>query len=229
MVFFVLCGSINSNNISKLNNTYIYNSIVKLINKFYFIDDIGLLINVLDSEINNVYHENVKLDDVVKVVNLSDNFKENDHVFLIGFDNNSFPKTYKDDEYLPEKYKDILPITTYEEKNELMRSKAVYYLSKINNLYISYSLFTQMDNVISLVSEKMKYIEKEYELNKTYADDNDRVNYIKDIFEHVYNNEIVVVKDFSEILEGEGYTVEFLGDKVLKETKSSAELYKLKY
>lgn len=150
--------------ISELNNTYIYNSIVKLINKFYFIDDIGLFINVLDSEINNVYHENVKLDDVVKVVSLSDNFNENDHVFLIGFDNNSFPKTYKDDEYLPEKYKDILPITTYEEKNELMRSKVVYYLSKINNLYISYSLFTQMDNVISLVSEKMEYIEKEYEL-----------------------------------------------------------------
>lgn len=62
-----------------------------------------------------------------------------------------------------------------------------------------------------------------------YSDDNDKVNYIKDVFEHVYNNEIVATKDITKILEGEGYTMEFLGDKVLKEAKSSAELYKLKY
>ena len=62
-----------------------------------------------------------------------------------------------------------------------------------------------------------------------YSDDNDKLIYTKDIFEHVYNNEIVVVKDFSQILEGEGFELEFLGDKVLKEAKTSAELYKLKY
>ena len=62
-----------------------------------------------------------------------------------------------------------------------------------------------------------------------YSDDNDKMVYVKDIFEHVYNNEIVVIKDFSQILEGEGYSIEFLGDKALKDTKDSIALYKLKY
>ncbi len=62
-----------------------------------------------------------------------------------------------------------------------------------------------------------------------YSDDNDRLKYIKDIFEHVYNNEVVVVKDFAQVLEGEEYTVEYLGNKVLQESKNSAELFKLKY
>ncbi|MBE6453774.1 MAG: hypothetical protein E7017_02675 [Alphaproteobacteria bacterium] len=53
--------------------------------------------------------------------------------------------------------------------------------------------------------------------------------YALDIFEHIYNNEIVAVKDIAIILEGEGYEVEFLGDKLLKETSSTEELYKLKY
>ena len=62
-----------------------------------------------------------------------------------------------------------------------------------------------------------------------YSDDNDKLTYIKDIFEHVYNNEIVVIKDFSQILDGEGFELEYLGNKVLKELKNSTELYKLKY
>ena len=62
-----------------------------------------------------------------------------------------------------------------------------------------------------------------------YSDDIDRIKYIKDIFEHVYNNEIVLIKDIAQILESEEYNVEYLGDKVLKESKKSAELFKLKY
>ncbi|MBR1948674.1 MAG: hypothetical protein IKA30_02645 [Alphaproteobacteria bacterium] len=62
-----------------------------------------------------------------------------------------------------------------------------------------------------------------------YSDDKDKLKYAKDIFEHVYNNEIVVVKNIALVLEGEEYSVEFLGNKVLNESKTSSELYKLKY
>ena len=52
---------------------------------------------------------------------------------------------------------------------------------------------------------------------------------IADMFEHIYNNEIVVVKEVEEVLAAEGYEFEFLGDKLLKESAETAELYKLKY
>jgi len=54
-------------------------------------------------------------------------------------------------------------------------------------------------------------------------------NYIMDIFEHVYNNEIVAIKDVASSLDSDGYNIEFLGDKLLKNTGITAELFKVKY
>ncbi len=52
---------------------------------------------------------------------------------------------------------------------------------------------------------------------------------ILDIFEHIYNNEIVAVKEINQVLEGDIYEFDFLGEKLLKESNTTAELYKLKY
>ncbi len=54
-------------------------------------------------------------------------------------------------------------------------------------------------------------------------------HYVSDIFEHIYNNEIVVTKDIATILGADSYELEFLGDKQLKQSSTTAELYKLKY
>lgn len=53
--------------------------------------------------------------------------------------------------------------------------------------------------------------------------------YILDIFEHIYNNEIVVEKEIETVLAAENYEFDFLGDKLLKESEKTVELYKLKY
>lgn len=54
-------------------------------------------------------------------------------------------------------------------------------------------------------------------------------HYVLDIFEHVYNNEIITTKEIATVLEADSYELEFLGDKQLKESSTTAELYKLKY
>lgn len=51
--------------------------------------------------------------------------------------------------------------------------------------------------------------------------------YIKDLFEHVYNNEIVTVKTIADALEE--IEKDYLGDKTLNNSSTSVELYKLKY
>ena len=60
------------------------------------------------------------------------------------------------------------------------------------------------------------------------ADDrpNDEI-YVKDIFEHIYSNEIVLTKPIADAVEG--YEKEYLGDKELKNSDVTVELYKLKY
>ena len=53
--------------------------------------------------------------------------------------------------------------------------------------------------------------------------------FISDVFEHIYNGEIVMIKDTADNIDDEENSKEFLGDKLLKNTNSSIELYKLKY
>ena len=109
-----------------------------------------------------------------------------------------------------------ITIITYKELRNASKF-AVEYLKDISE-------YIEANNNESFVLRNCCSIVKD-----VYTDDKDRLTYVKDIFEHVYNNEIVMIKEFAQILEGEEYNIEYLGDKVLKESKNSAQLYKLKY
>ena len=132
-------------------DTYVINQIVSLFNRFYFVDDVKELIEILEVEIANISYESKRVHNTVKVVDLSYSFNSNEHVFLLGFNSNSIPKINIDDDYLTDKYSVVLPITTTDEKNKLERNKAIYLLSNINNLYISYARFTQTENLVSVL------------------------------------------------------------------------------
>lgn len=143
--------------ISRFNNEYILNKLVGLLNRFYFLNDNIELIEVLETELKNIYYEDKKVSNCIKVVDLSYSFNDNEYVFLIGFNNNSIPKTYIDDSYLGDKYSVILPITLSVEKNILERNKAIYLLSKIKKLHISFSKHTQTENLISVLSDYIDF------------------------------------------------------------------------
>ena len=53
--------------------------------------------------------------------------------------------------------------------------------------------------------------------------------YIADVFEHVYSNEIVLLKAIAEALPDDSYSKEYLGNKALKNSQTTADIYKLKY
>ena len=48
-----------------------------------------------------------------------------------------------------------------------------------------------------------------------------------DIFEHIYNNEIVLTKDVYDALQDAGYHFEYLGEKKFNKLDINVELYKL--
>lgn len=52
-------------------------------------------------------------------------------------------------------------------------------------------------------------------------------NFWLDIFEHVYNGEIVVTKDVADALEDTGYKFDYLGEKKFSKLNVDVELYKL--
>ncbi len=51
--------------------------------------------------------------------------------------------------------------------------------------------------------------------------------YLNDMFEHIYNNEIVLNKEIKENLNEQDYHLDFLGEKNFKNLKVEEELYKL--
>lgn len=58
--------------------------------------------------------------------------------------------------------------------------------------------------------------------------DNPKLNdYLEDMFEHVYNNEIVLTQVIRDALEGEKYSFDFLGEKKLAQSQQDIALYKL--
>ena len=138
-------------------DSYIINKLITLLNRFYFVDDELELSMVLDCELDSIFYEDEKKNNVAKVVDLSHQFNSSDYVYMLGFNNNSIPKTYKDDEYLADKYSVILPITESIDKNKLERNKALYLLSNIENIYLSYSKRTQTNNLISPIIDDMTF------------------------------------------------------------------------
>lgn len=58
-------------------------------------------------------------------------------------------------------------------------------------------------------------------------DETNKEDYIKDILEHTYNNEILVTEKIKNSLSSGKYELEFLGDKRLNKTDKTMALYKL--
>ncbi|MBE6445007.1 MAG: hypothetical protein E7019_02980 [Alphaproteobacteria bacterium] len=64
---------------------------------------------------------------------------------------------------------------------------------------------------------------------RAYKEDRDPNldNHLLDMFDHIYNNEIVADKETKDALEEKGYNFEFIGEKPFKSSGNEEELYKL--
>ena len=151
--------------IDELNRQEIYNRLAVLKN-----DAAGKLINIINKytdydlkDVKDFIVEDLKntsasvdmYSDVVKCADMYTPFEKDDHVFLIGF-NDQFPVFRSDSEYITNNLRPLLGMSTVEEENELIRRNTRGYLSGIENLHISYC-------------EKSPF--KKYNLNNLFTDD----------------------------------------------------------
>lgn len=130
-------------------NTYIINKIISTLNEFYFIKDMKLLCEILEVKFATIYYEDEICSDVVRVVDIEYPFEANDIVYLIGFNNKNYPKTYLDEGYFSDEYVGILSLTSTTELNIMERKKYLYLLSQISNLTVTYSKYTSAENIPS--------------------------------------------------------------------------------
>lgn len=115
------------------------NSIIDIINKYYFIDDFKKYKEILVEEFKNKKLSNKKLKNAVKVKDFNNIFNDDEYVFLIGFNLGVIPKIYKDEDYISDNIKPEWIENTVQKnirEKELARKK----ISSIKNLTISYKL-----------------------------------------------------------------------------------------
>ena len=103
---------------------------------------------------NNKYSERYK-NQIEVLSSKSISLKEDDHLFIIGFNQSILPESFKDDDYLSDKEKQELNLDTSLEKNKIYKEQMKNIILSTKNLYISANLYdgVQSRKVSSLADE----------------------------------------------------------------------------
>lgn len=98
------------------------------------------------------------------------------YVFLLGFNLGSIPKIYKDEDFIPDKYKLYYMDTTID-KNRMTKDSVIKSIKNIENLIITYKLKTDFDMYYpsNLVEQEVIKINKNYK--ETFSSTLDKLNY----------------------------------------------------
>lgn len=166
-----------------------YNQIVKICNKYNWCS------NFLDIKNNLIYEfSNTKIDikkeaNYIEFVSLENNFfYDDEYVFLIGFNQNTYPKTVKDDDFLCDEVKKFLSLETTTEINKINYNILVNKLYSIKNLFISYKLKSPFNSFYrsQIIDDLNLNVVKNYNCNIHYSVLNDKLklaitldNYLK--------------------------------------------------
>ena len=166
-----------------------YNQIVKICNKYNWCS------NFLDIKNNLIYEfSNTKIDikkeaNYIEFVSLENNFfYDDEYVFLIGFNQNTYPKTVKDDDFLNDEVKKFLGLETTTEINKINYNILVNKLYSIKNLFISYKLKSPFNSFYrsQIIDDLNLNVVKNYNCNIHYSVLNDKLklaitldNYLK--------------------------------------------------
>ena len=128
----------NNFDMENLKNNNIFNKLIDVLNKFYFTNDYLSIKDNIISVIKNTKIDVDKYNNAVNEIVLENNVISDDkYIFLVGFNLNKFPITYKDEDYITDNIKPDYLEKSYE-LNVL--NKELYYkiISNIKNLFISY-------------------------------------------------------------------------------------------
>ena len=126
-------------------NKYIINKkIINILEELSNIDENDPIYEkLLIDKLKNTYIDPIILTNAVNIRDLYQyEFKEDDHVFLIGFNQDILPAMRKDIDYITDSIKDEVDMYKTSYLNRREKEIVTYLLSRINNLYLSYKLNT---------------------------------------------------------------------------------------
>lgn len=156
-----------------------YNQIVKICNKYNWCSNFLNIKNNLIYEFSNTKIDIKKEANYIEFVSLENNFfYDDEYVFLIGFNQNTYPKTVKDDDFLNDEVKKFLSLETTTEINKINYNILVNKLYSIKNLFISYKLKSPFNSFYrsQIIDDLNLNVVKNYNCNIHYSVLNDKLN-----------------------------------------------------
>lgn len=129
-------------------NEIIVNKLFNLVNKYYWCDDLNSVRDLLINEMKRVKINPLHKEHEVSISNIINNyFSEQDHVFLIGFNDSSIPKLKKDVDFISDEIKPSFLDKT-NEYNKKMKEATIKSIKNIHNLTITYKLSSKFNNYL---------------------------------------------------------------------------------
>ena len=117
------------------------NKIIDVVNDFSFYkEDIKYLKEILVYKLKNQKVTATSYSSSVEVINLLDYYITDEYVIILGFNEDSIPRAYKNNDYISDFQKEIIGISSSKEKNINEINTIKSRILSIENLYISYKL-----------------------------------------------------------------------------------------
>ena len=121
------------------NNSYILEHIVKVLNKYSFVDDLESIKEILKIEFKNIKNKITKREKEIEIININNSiFNDDEYVFFMNFNQGYAPIIIKDEDYLSDKEKAILGLESKYELNKINKSNLISKLKSIKNMEITY-------------------------------------------------------------------------------------------
>ena len=123
------------------NNQYnqkVFNKITTLVNSYYWANSLTEVKNAIEEEIKTINISSDTYEKEIKVCDITDNiFYDDEYVFLLGFNQKSIPRSFKDEDYLDDSIKTSLMEDTLTQ-NKTSRIRYSEAIKNIKNLTITF-------------------------------------------------------------------------------------------
>ena len=155
------------------NKSIINKKLINIISNLSMLDSNSKIYKIiLKDRLKHTYFPSKKYKNAVNIVNLSKySFRDDEYVFVLGFNQDILPTIYKDIDYINDSIKDEVNMYKTSYLNRREKNIIIYLLSKIKNLSLSYKLSTPFRSFYrsSLIDELNLEIIKEDKDNYSYS------------------------------------------------------------
>ena len=136
--------NVNSNSY----NSNVYNTLFSLLNTYYWAEHLTDVKELITEEMRHKTINSPHYTNEINVTNIIDNvFKEDEYVFLIGFNLGSIPILKKDEDYINDSIKTSLYENT-SEYNKNIKNSYMNVIKNTKNIIITYKLSSNFENYL---------------------------------------------------------------------------------